>query len=298
MILDNSMTMLVKVQPLRCRADSIIPTVRCGNRSGKAGSDGGNLAAQRESLLARTYEERTAKTLQTIVTEQAAKWVDTLRVTRVTQDNRGKKTAGVDGGKCLLPSQRLQLANDLNLKRKAKPIRRVWIPKPGKTEKRPLGIPVMYDRAAQTLVNLTLEPEWEAKFESGSYGFRPGRSAHDAIARIFTCIRQRPKFVPDADIKGCFDNIDHAALLKKIQTSPRLRRPIRSWLQAGITENSEIWASDRGTPQGGVLSPLLANIAPHGLQEKLKAYANSHRRKSKRGTKWLVQNQLSYVDRG
>src|SRR5690349_5873379 len=86
MILDNSMIMLVQVQPLRCRVDSIIPTVWRGNPAGKAGSDGGNLATQRESLLARAHEERTAKTLKTIVTVQAAKWVDTLRVTKVHGD--------------------------------------------------------------------------------------------------------------------------------------------------------------------------------------------------------------------
>jgi RNA-directed DNA polymerase len=173
----------------------------------------------------------------------------TLAVRKVTQDNRGKKTAGVDGIRCLLPPQRLQLAKDLRLNRKAKPIRRVWIPKPGKTEERPLGIPLMHDPAAQALIKLTLEPEWEAKFEKGSYGFRPGRSARDAIGKIFISIRQRPKYVLDADIKGCSDNINHDALLKKLDTFPRLRRIIRSWLQAGIMENSEVWANDRGTPQ-------------------------------------------------
>lgn len=210
-----------------------------------------------------------------------------LAVRKVTQDNRGKKTAGVDGVKCLLPPQRLQLAKDLRLNRKAKPIRRVWIPKPGKTEKRPLGIPIMHDRAAQALIKLTLEPEWEAKFEKGSYGFRPGRSAHDAIGKIFTCIRQRPKYVLDADIKGCFDNINHDALLKKLDTFPRLRRIIRSWLQAGIMENDEVWASDKGTPQGGVISPLLANVALDGLEDRLKACANSHKKKNKRDNRWL-----------
>jgi RNA-directed DNA polymerase len=222
-----------------------------------------------------------------------------LAVRKVTQDNRGKKTGGVDGVRCLLPTQRLQLAKDLDLKKEAKPIRRVWIPKPGKTEKRPLGIPVMHDRAAQALVKLTIEPEWEAKFEKGSYGFRPGRSAHDAIGKIFTSIRQRSKYVLDADIKGCFDNIDHDALLKKIHTFPKLRRVIRSWLKAGIMENHEVEANERGTPQGGVISPLLSNIALDGLEAKLKTYANSHKRKNKRGNKWLGpkarQDLLGYV---
>lgn len=98
-----------------------------------------------------------------------------LAVRRVSQDNTGKKTAGVDGVKSITPKQRLELANTLDLNHKVKPIRRVWIPKPGKTEKRPLGIPVMRDRATQALVKMAIEPEWEAKFEGNSYGFRPGR---------------------------------------------------------------------------------------------------------------------------
>jgi RNA-directed DNA polymerase len=99
-----------------------------------------------------------------------------LAVRRVTQINKGKKTAGIDGVKSLSPTQRLKLANGLNLNEKSKPVRRIWIPKPGKSEKRPLGIPTMTDRAKQALVKLVLEPEWEAKFAPNSYGFRPARS--------------------------------------------------------------------------------------------------------------------------
>ncbi len=97
-----------------------------------------------------------------------------LAVRRVTQDNQGKKTAGVDGVKTLTPKQRLILVNKIKLSNKVKPTRRVWIPKPGTEEKRPLGIPTMHDRALQALVKLVLEPEWEARFEPNSYGFRPG----------------------------------------------------------------------------------------------------------------------------
>ena len=105
-----------------------------------------------------------------------------LATPRVTQDNQGKKTAGVDGIKSLSPKKRLNLVEELQLGSKPNPTRRVWIDKPGKDEKRPLGIPTMYDRGLQALVKLALEPEWEAKFEPNSYGFRPGRSCHDAIA--------------------------------------------------------------------------------------------------------------------
>ncbi|WP_207714077.1 reverse transcriptase N-terminal domain-containing protein [Scytonema sp. UIC 10036] len=126
-----------------------------------------------------------------------------LAVRRVTQDNQGKATAGVDGVKKLTPQQRIELMSKLRLNRRAKPTRRVWIPKPGSEEKRPLGIPTMYDRATQALVKLALEPQWEAIFEPNSYGFRPGRSCHDAIGAIFTVIAQKSRYVLDADISKC-----------------------------------------------------------------------------------------------
>jgi RNA-directed DNA polymerase len=129
-----------------------------------------------------------------------------LAVRKVTQDNQGKKTAGVDGVKSLPPSQRLTLSQNLKLAEKAKPVRRVWIPKPGRpNEQRALGIPVMKERALQRLVHSALEPEWEARFEPNSYGFRPGRSCHDAIEAIFNAIRCKPKYVLDADVEKCFD---------------------------------------------------------------------------------------------
>ena len=139
-----------------------------------------------------------------------------LAVRRVTQDNRGKNTAGVDGIKSLTPPQRLQMAQTLELTDTATPVRRVWIPKPGKKEKRPLGIPIMQNRAEQALAKLALEPEWEARFEPNSYGFRPGRSAHDAIEAIFNNICHQAKYVLDADIAACFDKISHQALLTKL----------------------------------------------------------------------------------
>jgi len=126
-----------------------------------------------------------------------------LAVRRVTQENQGKKTAGVDGVKSLTPIERLELARKLKLTGKSNPTRRVWIPKPGRDEKRPLGIPVMFDRALQAVLKAALEPEWEAKFESNSYGFRPGRSAHDAVKQIRNCIQHKAKYVLDADIARC-----------------------------------------------------------------------------------------------
>ena len=118
-----------------------------------------------------------------------------LSIRRVSQDNQGKKTAGVDRVKALTPNQRLIMAENLKPGDKAKPVRRIWIPKHGKKEQRPLGIPVMRDRAIQALAKAALEPEWEAKFEPNSYGFRPGRGAHDAIAAIYNAIKHKSKYV-------------------------------------------------------------------------------------------------------
>lgn len=175
-----------------------------------------------------------------------------LAVRRVTQDNQGKKTAGIDGVKSLSPVQRLKLVKTLELKGKSKPTRRVWIDKPGTDEKRPLGIPTMYDRATQALVKIALEPEWEARFEPNSYGFRPGRSCHDAIQAIANAIWQKTKYVLDADISKCFDRINHGELLRKLNTFPTLRRQVKSWLKSGVMDGKQLFPTSEGTPQGGV----------------------------------------------
>ncbi len=189
-----------------------------------------------------------------------------LAVRRVTQDNAGKKTAGVDGIKSLSPEARFDLALGLFINGKSKPTRRIWIPKPGKTEKRPLSIPTIIDRALQAVVKATLEPEWEARFEPSSYGFRPGRSAHDAIKHIKNCIVSKPKFVLDADISQCFDRINQEALLLKLNMNGSVRQQIKAWLKSGVIDSGKLLATTAGTPQGGVLSPLLSSIALHGLE--------------------------------
>ena len=216
---------------------------------------------------------KTVRRLQkTLMRSWAAKC---LAVRRVSQDNQGKKTAGVDGVKSLTPTQRLKLVSQLKLSQKAKPTRRVWIPKPGTEEKRPLGIPTMKDRAKQALVKLALEPEWEARFEPNSYGFRPGRSCHDAIGAIYLAISKKAKYVLDADIAKCFDRINHEALLKKLNTFPTISRQIKAWLKSGVMDNKKLFPTNEGTPQGGVISPLLANIALHGLENRIKQFAET-----------------------
>ena len=202
----------------------------------------------------------------------ASHYAKLLSVRKVTQENKGKKTAGVDGKTALTSNERKELVQSLNLELKTKPIRRVWIDKPGKAEKRPLGIPTIRERARQTLIKMTLEPEWEAKFEPNSYGFRPGRSCHDAIQAIFQAIKFKHAYVLDADIKGCFDNIDHQVLLGKLATGPKLKRLIRIWLKAGIMDGGLVSENESGTPQGSGLSPLLANIALHGMEHDTKEH--------------------------
>lgn len=193
-----------------------------------------------------------------------------LAVRRVTVENQGKWTPGIDGKASLQPMERMQLIYGLRLSDKASAVRRIYIPKPGKTEKRPLGIPTIEDRARQTLALMVLEPQWEAKFEPNSYGFRVGRSCWDAIGAIFSNICLKSKYVLDADITKCFDRIDHKKLLKKLNTWPHLRRAIRGWLKSGTMENKVFLETDRGTPQGGSISPLLANIALHGMERAVK----------------------------
>ena len=210
-----------------------------------------------------------------------------LAVKRVTTENKGKKTGGIDKQIITTNNQKIKLTRNLRIDGKALPIRRILIPKPGKVEKRPLGIPTIKDRAKQMLLKLALEPEWEAKFEPTSYGFRPGRCCQDAIEHIFTAVRYNgkkaisgiDKWVLDADLRGCYDNINHNYLLNKLNTTPLFRNQIKAWLKAGSFEGylttdkyDEILTNDKGTPQGGIISPLLANIALNGLEAHIKEW--------------------------
>jgi RNA-directed DNA polymerase len=216
-----------------------------------------------------------------LINSWSAKCLAVRRVTKqspLTPLNKGGikgGMAGVDGVKTLSPVARIKLVGRLKIGSKAQPLRRIWIPKPGKTEKRPLGIPTIHDRALQTLAKMALEPEWEAKFEPNSYGFRPGRSCHDAIEAIWVSINKMPKYALDGDIQQCFDRINHKKLLDKLNTSPTLRRQIRAWLKAGVLDGKNLYPTNEGTPQGGTISPLLANIALHGLEMAIKEFAEN-----------------------
>jgi RNA-directed DNA polymerase len=194
-----------------------------------------------------------------------------VSVRRVAQINAGKNTPGVDKLVLKTPAARGRMVDTLAHYTlwKAKPARRVYIPK-ANNKLRPLGIPVVFDRCLQAMVKNALEPFWEAKFEGTSYGFRPGRSEHDAIEKIFGLARpnKTKKWVLDADIRGAFDHISHEYLLKAIGPVPG-KELIKQWLKAGYVEKEVFHATEQGTPQGGVVSPLLANIALHGMEEAI-----------------------------
>lgn len=201
----------------------------------------------------------------------------------ITTLNKGRNTASVDEKIYLTSAQKSKLVAKLKIDGKACPIRRVFIPKLDKLKKRPLGIPIMLDRAKQVLLLLALEPEWEYLFEPNSYGFRPGRRCHDAIEAIYLSIRNITGSLKDAkyvlDIKGCFDNINHEYLLNKLNSLPEVESQVKAWLEAGIFEGyrspdsyGNIPRNTIGTPQGGVISPFLANVALHGMEEHLKEW--------------------------
>ncbi|SDS60913.1 RNA-directed DNA polymerase [Streptomyces sp. TLI_053] len=194
-----------------------------------------------------------------------------VSVKRVTQQSSGRMTAGIDGERALTPVARGKLAAEVHRSSqpwKARPVKRVFIPK-SNGKQRPLGIPVIRDRVLQARVKNALEPEWEARFEPRSYGFRPGRSCQDAIAAIFWTVKGKaPKrlWVLDADLAAAFDRIDHDHLMTSIGQFPA-RDLIRRWLKAGVIDRGRFAPIEEGTPQGGVISPLLMNVALHGLEQ-------------------------------
>lgn len=202
--------------------------------------------------------------------------VKILAIERVTRNNNGKHTAGIDGiktpkDKPLADMFRRRLLQKINIDKKPSPIRRTYIPKPN-GKKRPLGIATMMDRVNQDILRMTIEPIAEYHFLDCSYGFRPKRCCQDAIEHIFIkmATRNRPQYVIEGDIKGCFDNISHETILKKMcswKIPKTLRMILLRMLKAGISSDTGYTDSVSGTPQGGILSPMLANISLTILDE-------------------------------
>lgn len=192
-----------------------------------------------------------------------------LAVRKVTT-NKGKNTAGIDGERWSTPSSKMKAVNRLTDKNyKAKPLKRVFIDKKGSSKKRPLGIPTMYDRAMQALYALALDPISETTADTKSFGFRKGRSCHDACEYIFTALSRKysPNWILEGDIKGCFDNISHDWLIANI---PMDKSVLKQFLKAGYIFKGELFPTNDGTPQGGIISPILANMALDGLEEILR----------------------------
>lgn len=208
------------------------------------------------------------KSLQRLLTRSF--YAKAIAVKRVTQ-NKGKKTPGVDGVVWRTPQEKWEAIQDLQQRGyQPQPLRRIYIPKGNdKTKKRPLGIPTMKDRAMQALYLLALEPIAETTGDPDSYGFRKERSCADAIGQCFIALGKpiSPQWVLEGDIRACFDSISHEWLLANI---PMEKEILRKWLEAGYMEQGQLFPTDAGTPQGGIASPVLANMALDGLQTLLR----------------------------
>ncbi len=232
----------------------------------------GRVRRLRRRIFKATQEQDWAR-VRSLQKMMLRSWSNTLvSVRQVTQRNAGRTTAGVDGEIALLPARRMEVAVHVHQTISSwlpLPVKRVYIPK-ANGKQRPLGIPVIMDRCHQARVRNALEPEWEARFEPKSYGFRPGRSCQDAIAALFNTLcgkNAKRVWIVDADLSKAFDQIDHNHLLTMLGSFPA-RDMIRAWLKAGVIEKGKGFApTEEGTPQGGVISPLLMNVALHGLEE-------------------------------
>jgi RNA-directed DNA polymerase len=192
-----------------------------------------------------------------------------IAVRRVTE-NRGRKTPGIDGKTWSTPKEKSQAITKLRRRGYYPlPVKRIYIPK-ANGKKRPLGIPTMHDRAMQALYLLGLDPVAETMADQTSYGFRAKRGAADAIASCFHKLAKRdaPQWIMEGDIQACFDCIDHTWLLNHV---PMDKQILGKWLKAGYKEKGQHNATYQGTPQGGIISPVLANIALDGMRKELKS---------------------------
>ena len=232
-------------------------------------SDAHRVVARLQTRIAKAAEEgrwRKVRSLQKLLTHSSS--AKAMAVKRVTE-NQGRRTPGIDNETWGTPLKKWQGVMQLGNKRyRPKPLRRIYIPK-ANGEKRPLGIPTMSDRAMQALHLLALDPVAETNADHHSYGFRRGRSSTDAIEQVRNVlgrVTKSAKWVLEGDIRGCFDNISHKWLIANIPMDKGL---LRKWLKAGYIETGKLFPTQAGTPQGGIISPVLANMALDGLQKEL-----------------------------
>ena len=233
----------------------------------KAAQETVNRLQMRIAKATKLGRHNKAKALQWLLTHSFHAKI--LAIRRVTQ-NKGKNTPGVDHVIWKTPKQKMSAVNSLRRRGyKSSPLRRIYIPKKnGKL--RPLGIPTMTDRAMQALHLLALEPISETLADKNSYGFRPKRSLHDAIGQCFIVLSRKTsaQWILEGDIKACFDEISHEWLRNNVIMDKKI---LEQWLDAGFMEKEVFQRTLEGTPQGGIASPCLANIALDGLEETILA---------------------------